>query len=246
MCDECGCRDGDHEDECDVNNENIAGVVEVNRSVTEANDRVAHQIMHYLKTRGIFSVNIMGSPGAGKTTFIEGLSKHIPAREIFVIQGDLESDIDKKRLDESKIDACQINTHSGCHLNAVMVKDALDNANLYGKKYLLIENVGNLVCPAGQKIGQHMDLVVSSTTEGSDKPRKYPLVFMDAGLVLISKCDLSEYVNFDEEQYVGDIKNINANVKIMKVSMKDSSSFSLAAHFIEHERDHLLAIGHEH
>ena len=128
-----------------------------------------------------------------------GNKKEIDPKDIAVIQGDCESDIDKQRLEKSKIYTHQINTHSGCHLNSSMINSALIDMDLAGKKYLLIENVGNLVCPAGVNIGQHMDLIVSSTTEGSDKPKKYPQIFMDASVVVISKADLAKHVGFSEE-----------------------------------------------
>ena len=253
MCEECGCghahkKIDDHDKGNDNNpNQNI----EINKSVTEANDAIAHQIWHFLKDKNILCINLMGAPGSGKTTFIEGLvgfaketGGFIDPKEIAVIQGDLESDIDKKRLEEKNIQCHQINTHSGCHLNAAMINKVLLNMdekfNLNNKKFLIIENVGNLVCPAGVKIGQHMNIVISSTTEGSDKPKKYPIIFYDAGLVVISKYDLKEAVEFDEESYIKDIKNINSKASIAKVSSKKPETFSEVAGFIKHEREHLV------
>ena len=240
MCDDCGC---------EVEKENHLEekkVVNVNKSINEINDHLAHCIWHALKDKDIFCINLLGSPGAGKTTVIEGLSKFISPSEIAVVQGDLESDIDKKRLEESGIYTYQINTHSGCHLNSDMVNKALISMNLEGKKYLIIENVGNLVCPAGVKIGQHMDCVVSSTTEGSDKPKKYPVIFIDASVVIISKSDLIDAVDFNEEMYLRDIKNINPKVRIVKTSKKDASSFKELAHVLEHKREHVLGHSHKH
>ncbi len=227
MCEECGC-------------EKKERTIFIEKSVTELNDSVANKTGIFLKEKSILCVNIIGAPGSGKTTFIEGIADFIPKKEIAVIQGDLESDIDKKRLEKIKIEAFQINTHSGCHLNADMIKKALEKINLGGKKYLFIENVGNLVCPAGVRIGQHIDIVISSTTEGSDKPKKYPLVFMEAKLIIISKCDLEDAVEFDEEEYVKDLLKINSKAKILKTSSKKSNTFKEAAHFLEHEREHLL------
>ncbi|MFH1448021.1 MAG: hydrogenase nickel incorporation protein HypB [Candidatus Micrarchaeota archaeon] len=233
MCDECGCNEP-------------ASRIEVNRSVTEENDAIAHKTWHLLKEKGMLCINVLGAPGSGKTTFIESIVKYIAPSEIAVIEGDLESDIDKERLEKRGVDSYQINTHSGCHLNAAMVNDALGNMNLEGKGYLVIENVGNLVCPAGVKIGQHIDIVVSSTTEGSDKPKKYPIIFMNAELVIISKYDLAEAVGFDEKIYFEDIGNINSKAVIVKTSSKEPGSFERAAKFIVHERDHLLGKGHDH
>lgn len=229
MCQECGCET--HE------------TIVVNKSLTETNDELAHDTWHNLQEKEILCVNILGAPGSGKTSLIEGLSKHIPAKEIAVIQGDLESNIDKERLEEQDIATFQINTHSGCHLTAQLIADALLNMSLTGKKYLFIENVGNLVCPAGVKIGQHLDIVVSATTEGSDKPKKYPIIFDGAKLVIISKYNLAEAVEFDEERYIADVKSINTTAKILKTT-KEAESFHAIAHFLEHEREHFLE--HEH
>jgi hydrogenase nickel incorporation protein HypB len=127
-----------------------------------------------------------------------------------------------------------------------MIHKALLDLDLKKKKYLIIENVGNLVCPANVKIGQHMNIVVSSTTEGADKPKKYPYIFMDADLVIISKYDLVDRIDFNEEQYMKDISHINGKVTLMKASSKDSSSFEKPALFIQHQRDHLFGIHHKH
>ncbi|MGM5488698.1 MAG: hydrogenase nickel incorporation protein HypB [Nanobdellota archaeon] len=185
------------------------------KSVTERNDAVGKVISDELRQKSVFCVNVLGSPGAGKTTLIENLAPTLGADNMAVIQGDLESDIDTRRLGAQGIATYQINTHSGCHLNADMVRHAIGHLDLTGKKYLFIENVGNLVCPAGVDIGQHADLVVSSTTEGSDKPRKYPIIFQNARLVVISKFNLSDAVGFDEEAYRHDIHGINPKAKIL-------------------------------
>lgn len=243
MCDECGCSSDEN---TRVNEDDSRKTIILDRKVTEANNLIAHHISHALKDKNIFCINILGSPGSGKTTLIEQLSAYLAPSSFSVIQGDLESDIDKKRLESQNIDTYQINTHSGCHLNAAMIKKALQETNLREKKYLLIENVGNLVCPAGVLIGQHMNLIVSSTAEGSDKPKKYPLIFMDAKLILISKYDLKDAVRFDEKKYIADIRDINGTAKIITTSLNDRHTFREVAHFIEHERDHFFGSHHHH
>jgi hydrogenase nickel incorporation protein HypB len=215
MCEECGCSNGDSPKK-----------LELNLSVSEENDRIAEGVSVALKRKGILCINLLGSPGSGKTAVIEGLAKHVPESEIAVIEGDLESRIDKERLEKSGVDSFQINTHSGCHLNADMVMDAVGRMGLSGKKYLIIENVGNLVCPAGVKIGQHIDIVVSSTTEGSDKPAKY--------------------VGFKEDEYAEGIRKINPGAQIVKTDSGKPETFGALARFIAHERDHLLGTAHVH
>ncbi len=236
MCEECGCE----------NHESTAKNITINRSVTEVNDSIADQISKSLQEKKILCVNIMGSPGSGKTTVLEGILEYIDPSLVAVIQGDLESDVDTKRLEKRKVETVQINTHSGCHLNSSMILKALLDLDLNDKKFLFIENVGNLVCPAGVRIGQHVNMVVSSTTEGSDKPKKYPYIFMDANLVVISKYDLAEIVGFDEEQYIKDIKSINRKIWFVKTSYTNKESFREVVHFLDHERSHVLGQSHKH
>jgi hydrogenase nickel incorporation protein HypB len=252
MCQECGCEergnDNTHKNQSSEKAQHVPGEesLSVNRAVTDVNDLLARQISSALKQKRILCINMMGSPGSGKTSFIEGISAFIPSEDIAVIQGDLESDIDKKRLERKNIYTYQVNTHSGCHLNAMMINKAVLEMDLKGKKYLVIENVGNLVCPAGVNIGQHMNIVISSTAEGFDKPKKYPYIFMDAKLIIISKSDLSEHVGFDEKTYLEDVRKVNGKVKILKVSSKDSFSFKEASHHIVHTREHLIGEEHSH
>jgi hydrogenase nickel incorporation protein HypB len=234
MCKECGCEASENQ------------VIDIDRRVTEFNDLLAQQVSSRLKEMGILSINLMGAPGSGKTSVIEGLAQHVHKDEIAVIQGDLESDIDKKRLEKHGIETVQINTHSGCHLNSAMVNDALLELTLKGKRYLIIENVGNLVCPAGVKIGQHINIVVSSTAEGMDKPMKYPHIFLDSNLIIISKTDIAEAVDFDSCAYIKDLRKTNPKAEIAQVSKKEPESFSAIACYLEHERAHLLHSHHHH
>lgn len=216
--------------------------VALNQSVFAANDALADQIAAALKKKGIFCVNIMGTPGAGKTTIIEGLARIIGAQKIAVIQGDLASDVDKRRLEEEGIDTHQINTHSGCHLNAHMVNGAVLEMDLTGKDYLLIENVGNLVCPAGVKVGQHCNVLISAVTEGDDKPEKYPIMFADADIVVISKYNLKDAVGFDEVSYRKRLEKVTSRKVI--TATRDPSRELVA--FIAHRADHLFGRVHKH
>lgn len=207
--------------------------IELNIPVTKVNDDLANEIKVFLKEKGVFCINVMGSPGSGKTTLIEHLAQELGKEYVMVIQGDLESDVDKIRLNGQGIDTYQINTHTGCHLNAKMINDAIKQLNFDNKKYLIIENVGNLVCPARKKIGQDLNLLTSSTTEGGDKPKKYPIMFIESHILVISKYDLKDYVDFNEEEYLITIKNINSQIKIFKTSNKDKNSFKEVSDYIK-------------
>lgn len=237
MCRECGCGS---EEEQPASSQTIP----INKSIHEVNDAIAHDTRHYLADKKILCINIQGAPGCGKTTLIEGLAQHLSG--ITTIQGDLENNVDKVRLEEQDIPTFQINTHSGCHLNAQMIQDALLNITLKKQEYLFIENVGNLVCPAGVKIGQHLNVTISAVTEGSDKPKKYPIIFLDSKLIIITKTNLIPYVDFNEEEYVNDIKKINPKATIIMLGKNDEKGLHRIAHFLEHEKQHLLGEAHHH
>ncbi|MFH0862414.1 MAG: hydrogenase nickel incorporation protein HypB [Candidatus Altiarchaeota archaeon] len=243
MCRECGCG---HKGTEKGHRPCLEKTIIVGRSVTEANDRLASQLAHDLLHLGMLSVNFMGAPGSGKTTVIGNLCRSIPRKDVAVIQGDLESDVDKRRLNALGIDTAQINTHSGCHLNAAMVEKALKELRLEGKRFLFIENVGNLVCPAGVNVGQHVNVVVSSTTEGSDKPRKYPIIFRDADMIIISKYDLKKHVGFNETAYLHDLSGINPQATVVKASIKDGKGFMQAARFLQRARERMIGGHHRH
>lgn len=227
MCEECGCEEHTKKE-----------TINVEKDLREGNDRIAAENKHMLLHKKVYPVNIMGSPGAGKTTLIENLAQHLDPAEIAVIQGDLESDVDKKKLEKKGILTYQINTHSGCHLNSNMINDAIEDMNLKGKKYLFIENVGNLVCPAGVFLGQDFNLVVSSTAEGADKPKKYPIIFNEANMVVISKADLAELAGFNKTEYMQDLKEINPGMQVVETTKSNLDSYSdIAKTLVEKQKE---------
>ena len=179
MCDTCGC--GDHE----------IVAVDVAESLLAANDRRARHNREHLREDGIVALNLMGSPGCGKTALLEATARHAGgAHRLAAMSGDLATDRDAERLRAAGIPSVGITTGSACHLDARMVHDALHELSGHGIDLLFIENVGNLVCPAIYDLGQERNVVLVSVTEGEDKPLKYPVMFRKADLVILAKTDL--------------------------------------------------------
>jgi hydrogenase nickel incorporation protein HypB len=172
--------------------------LELKRVVYEENDALARGIHVELSARGIFAVNVLGSPGAGKTSLITRLAERLRPESLAVIEGDVASDIDTVALKKLGIDAYQIETGGDCHLNAPMIKAILGRMELADGSWLFIENIGNLICPAEFVIGEDLKLVVASVAEGSDKPYKYPIVFARSAACVLTKVDLAEPIGFDE------------------------------------------------
>ncbi|MCL2343907.1 MAG: hydrogenase nickel incorporation protein HypB, partial [Firmicutes bacterium] len=166
-------------------------------SVYDRNERLAAEFNEKLTARHIFCVNAMGAPGVGKTTTLIELIRRLDA-PVRVIEGDIESDLDTQKLKALGIETVQINTGGACHLDAPIVAESFADGE-YKNGYLFIENIGNLVCPAEFRIGEHIKLLLSAVTEGGDKPYKYPLAFERANLILLNKCDLLPYVDFDPD-----------------------------------------------
>jgi hydrogenase nickel incorporation protein HypB len=172
--------------------------IELKRAVYEENDALAREINEGLRARGVFTVNVLGSPGAGKTSFISRLAERLAPDPLSVIEGDVASDIDTKALRALGIDAYQIETGGDCHLNAAMIRAILGRMSVADGAWLFIENIGNLICPAEFVIGEDLKLVVASVAEGSDKPYKYPSVFARSAACVLTKVDLAEPIGFDE------------------------------------------------
>ena len=186
MCDTCGCGDP-----------NLVSV-DVHEKILAVNDRTAAHNREHLARHGVFTVNLMGSPGAGKTAVLEATARALAGRcRLGVIAGDLETERDADRLRAVDIPAAAITTGTACHLDAEMVHTALHDFPANGLDYLFVENVGNLVCPAVYDLGQAINVVALSVTEGEDKPLKYPVMFRKADLVLLTKIDLLPHLELD-------------------------------------------------
>lgn len=198
--------------------------IEIMQSVYDKNDQVAAEINLSLTKRGIFAVNVMGSPGAGKTSTLIQIIKRLNDITPFVIEGDIEADFDTTTLLSLGVKTIQINTGGACHLDSPMIGKAVDDLNI-GKGMLFIENIGNLVCPAEFQIGEHIKMLISTVTEGSDKPYKYPLAFEKADIIIINKVDLIPYVDFDESFFMKGVRALNKTAPVIKVSCKTGQGF---------------------
>ena len=207
--------------------------ISVMESVYAKNDKLAAEFNRRLTERAIFCVNVMGAPGAGKTSclirVIEKLG--LPA---LVVEGDIESDIDAQKLSALGIETVQINTGGACHLDAPLVSEAFGGSGL-ANGVLFIENIGNLVCPAEFMIGEHIKMLISSVAEGSDKPYKYPLAFEKADVILLNKRDLLEHVDFDLAFFTDGVKRLNPNATVFEVSCKTGQGFGEIAEWLKNK-----------
>ncbi|NRB49966.1 MAG: hydrogenase nickel incorporation protein HypB [Saprospiraceae bacterium] len=185
----------------------------------KANDFVAESIRKRMAEQNTVVLNITSSPGSGKTTLLQETARRIGDKvKMKILVGDLETERDAERLREAGADALQIVTGGICHLEAQMVWQAMENLDLEGVELLIIENVGNLVCPASFDLGEDYRITLIATTEGDDKPKKYPRMFLTSEMMLVSKVDLVEHLPFSVDAVVADARDINPNIKVMEVS----------------------------
>lgn len=193
--------------------------ITLEQKILAKNDLVAEENRRRLAERNILALNMISSPGAGKTTLLERTIRELGAqRPIAVIEGDQETLLDADRIRAAGASAVQVNTGAGCHLDADMVRRALDTLDPEPGSLLFIENVGNLVCPAMFDLGEHSKVVVISVTEGADKPLKYPYMFAASGLVVVNKIDLLPYVDFDLDTCTTYARSVNAGVTVLPLS----------------------------
>jgi hydrogenase nickel incorporation protein HypB len=194
-------------------------IITIERKVLEKNDLLAQRNRQFFQERGIFVLNLVSSPGAGKTSILEKTFQELRnSVNIAVIEGDVQTDLDAQRVARYGVSVVQIVTLGGCHLEANLVHDALQNLNLTGVDMLFIENVGNLVCPSNYDLGEALKVVVLSTTEGDDKPLKYPAMFRNSSVLIINKIDLIPYVNCDLNTLRGNALKINPALRIFEIS----------------------------
>ncbi|ETS93932.1 MULTISPECIES: hydrogenase nickel incorporation protein HypB [Veillonella] len=193
--------------------------VQVKTDVLAKNDAIAESLQQLFKEKNIFVFNLLGSPGSGKTSLLEATLQDLAKDyRLAVIEGDLFTAKDAERIHALGVPVIQINTVGGCHLDAKMIQDALGDLNLDDLDMIIIENVGNLVCPAEFDIGESMKVTVLSVTEGEDKPLKYPLIFKESKAILLNKIDLLPYIPFKKDKALQDIRNLNPAGEIFEVS----------------------------
>ena len=195
--------------------------IKVLQNILSANDTIAKRNQDRLDKHGILTVNVMSSPGAGKTSLIlQTISKLKEKARIAVIEGDIASKVDADKVHQQGVPVIQINTAGGCHLDANMTENALNALPLEEIDLLLIENVGNLICPAAFALGEHKKIMLLSLPEGDDKPYKYPPMFTGADVVLVNKIDLLPYLDFNFNAFHQAVTGLNPKVTIFQVSCK--------------------------
>ncbi|QID16863.1 hydrogenase nickel incorporation protein HypB [Nitrogeniibacter mangrovi] len=209
-------------------------MVRIERDILGKNDALAGDNRHWLTERGVLALNLVSSPGSGKTTLlcrtIEALRHRVP---VAVIEGDQQTDFDADRIRATGAPALQINTGKGCHLDAAMVAQALPRLEVVDDSLLLIENVGNLVCPAAFDLGEAHKVAILSVTEGEDKPLKYPDMFAAADVMLLNKVDLLPYLSFDADRAVDYALRVNPALTVFRVSATTGEGFDAWLAWIE-------------
>jgi hydrogenase nickel incorporation protein HypB len=239
MCTTCGCGEGetkiegqahthawrpahthDHGHAHDHDHDHGAGrLVKLEQDILAKNNAYAAQNRALFAARGIFALNLVSSPGSGKTTLLVKTIEALKDRlAVAVVEGDQQTSNDVERIRATGAPAVQINTGKGCHLDAHMVGHALEQLPLENGGALMIENVGNLVCPAAFDLGEAGKVVILSVTEGEDKPLKYPDMFRAARLMLVNKCDLLPYLEFDVDQAIANARRVNPLIEVIRVS----------------------------
>jgi len=222
MCTTCGCPSEEHVHHQHHHGEHVSGgKISVETDILAKNNRYAEQNRALFRGKGIFALNLVSSPGSGKTTILERTLSDLSGKiRCAVIEGDQQTDNDALRIAATGVPVRQINTGAGCHLDAHMVGHALEELPIAELEILFIENVGNLVCPAAFDLGEAHKVVVLSVTEGEDKPLKYPQMFHAADVMLLNKTDLLPHLDFDVEKCLEMARRVSPGIKIFRLSAK--------------------------
>jgi hydrogenase nickel incorporation protein HypB len=238
MCDHCGCPSTGH---------GPRDAIPVMENLLSENDHAAEHNRQHFNEHGVLVVNLMSSPGSGKTSLLEATIRAVSDRwRVAVIEGDLETENDAERIRRHGVPAVQITTGAACHLDAGMVHRALDHLPLAGLDILFIENVGNLVCPASFDLGQHVNVVLLSVTEGDDKPQKYPIMFRSADHVLLTKADLQPHIEeFSAAKARRAVARLSPAIPVTEVSAKTAAGLDRWLAWLEGLRRNLRAESHQ-
>jgi hydrogenase nickel incorporation protein HypB len=251
MCETCGCQDNDtgysirkvdnsktnhhdhhhdghdHHHHHDDHDHPHPKKISIEKDILGSNNLLAERNRGYFEARNIFCINMVSSPGSGKTSLIEATIKELKVKlKIYVIEGDQQGLLDAQRIEKAGAEVIQINTGDGCHLTAQMVNDALKKLDPPNGSLLFIENVGNLVCPALFDLGESKRVVVSSVTEGDDKPLKYPNMFLTSDLCVINKTDLLPYLDFDMAKFRDYAMRINHHLEFIEISVRNGENLN--------------------
>ena len=208
--------------------------IKVMKNILATNDKMAMELREILRKKGILFINLMSSPGSGKTSLLEKTAKSYNGK-LAVIEGDIETTLDSQRIANAGMLSYQINTGpfgGDCHLESGWIKSALEEIDLNDVDILFVENIGNLVCPAEFDVGAHFNIVLISTTEGEDKPLKYPLAFQNSSVCIITKTDLTQYLDIDLAQLKKNIKKVNPKMKVLELSSKNGDGMKNWLNFL--------------
>jgi len=228
MCTTCGCPTETHAGHHHSHEKIPVGEkISLEIDILAKNNRFAAENRRFFKDKGVFALNLVSSPGSGKTTILEQTLRDIAGKQrCAVIEGDQQTDNDARRIAATGVPAKQINTGAGCHLDAHMVGHALEELPMADLDILFIENVGNLVCPAAFDLGEQHKVVVLSVTEGEDKPLKYPQMFHAADVMLLNKIDLLPYLDFDVENCLEMARRVSPGIRIFQLSAKSGAGMT--------------------
>ena len=208
--------------------------IDVKRNILDKNNQTARHNREHLKAQGVFTMNLISAPGSGKTAILEKLISDYGAEfPVYVIEGDQQTDNDAKRIKAAGADALQINTGAACHLDAEMIHRALHKIDLKDRKFLIIENVGNMVCPTAYDLGEDLKVAIVSCPEGEDKPVKYPDLMLTADVLLVNKIDLIPYLDFNLRTCIELSKKVNPQITVFPVSAKTGEGLDLFATWLK-------------
>ena len=204
------------------------------KQVSDWNEDCSNDIKEILKNKNVYLINVMGSPGAGKTSLIIELIKKLKNTYNFaVVEGDIAGQVDAEKIDALKIPVVQLNTKSDCHIEAMSIKNILQYFDLDEIDIIFIENIGNLVCPAEYDLGEDMKIAILSIPEGDDKVEKYPLLFSETNALVLNKFDMMQHFDFDDNKVVGQSKEINPKADIFKVSSRTGDGLDSLVKYID-------------